>query len=235
MAGADHAGTGPEPSARLDELKWGHSPQEADDLGLASLLMSLQLLADDKDRAGAVGASWTADTPASVQAIKSGATAITRAMTKWVGGAGGVAAALSAGAAVVVPLVGHVGQAVVVALIGSAALLGSGVAIACALLISGDLRARGEATAARHAGRAEVASAFLRATATTPMMNQVHQNDILFALSSFPGKVRLIAKGDSHAELATGIRTQADHRVQIGTKSGDWKFLDEIEGYTTNP
>ncbi|RZU49253.1 hypothetical protein EV385_0995 [Krasilnikovia cinnamomea] len=235
MAGGDHAGTGPEPAARLDELKWGRSPQEAGEVGLASLLMSLQLLADDKDREGAVSASWNADTPPSVQAIKSGATAITRAMTKWVGGVGGVAAALSAAAAVVVPVVGQVGQAVVVALIASAALLGSGVAIACALLISGDLRARGEATAARHAGRAEVASAFLRATATAPMLNQVHQNDILFALSSFPGKVRLIAKGENHPELATGIRTQADHRVQIGTKSGDWKFLEEIEGYTTSP
>ncbi|WP_412751974.1 hypothetical protein [Krasilnikovia sp. M28-CT-15] len=234
MTGADHAGAGPEPSARLDELKWGRSPQEADEVGLASLLMALQLLADDKDREGAVSASWNADTPPSVQAIKSGATAITRAMTKWVGGAGGVTAAVSAGAAIVAQ-VNHLGQAVVVALIGSAALLGSGVAIACALLISGDLRARGEATAARHAGRAEVASAFLRATATTPMVNQVHQTDILFALSSFPGKVRLIAKGDNHAELATGIRTQSDHRVQIGTKSGDWKFLEEIEGYTTSP
>src|SRR4051794_38031206 len=190
----------------LNELKWADPAQDLGPMiGLAELLQSLQLLAKDTDRDAAINKTWRDDTPPSMQVIKSGALGITKAATAWVAAVGGLGGAGSAVAAVFRGLVARAGEPIVVALMGAAALPFPGTAIACAIFIAGDLQARGQATSARHSGRAEVASAFLRATSALPPgvratavepMGVDLQQQVLFALAAFPGEVHFRTDGD---------------------------------------
>jgi hypothetical protein len=109
----------PAASSPLDNLMWARSTQDFEPtIGLAQMLVALQLLATDSARQDSVGKKWDDDTPTSMQVIKSGATAMTRTLTKWIGGAGGLTAVLSGGAAVVSGVATDVGDVVLVALIG---------------------------------------------------------------------------------------------------------------------
>lgn len=159
-------------TASLEGLRW---PVPASDLSgagvplsLDTLLQSLQLVGTDEDREAATGKSWGQDTPASIQVIKSGALGITKYSIAWVGTLGGVAGAGTAITGVVTAFTGSVGEPVAIALLASAALILSAVALALAIFVKGDLEARGIATAARHQGRADVAAAFLAATGAMP-------------------------------------------------------------------
>jgi hypothetical protein len=158
-------------NASLEPLKWPESAQDvpsSDAVSLNVMLESLQLIATDADRAVAAQSGWKDGTPASMQVIKSGALEITKFGTKTVGAVGGLAGVLAAVAGGITAFTTKVGEPVAIAFIGAAAFLLGSVAIALALFVKGDLEARGTATAARHAGRAEVAAAFMRATAALP-------------------------------------------------------------------
>jgi hypothetical protein len=218
-------------------------------MGLAEVLTALQLLATDDDRETAAAdersRKWNGETPASLQVIKSGALAITRTGTKAVAGVGGATAALSAILAAVASALTRVGSPVVICLIASAAFVLSTTAVACAIFVSGDLRARGVATAARHAGRSEVASAFLRATVQLPRTAPPEaappaapigmQQQILWALAAFPGQIHFRVRNDSNWRMATGARRHPEHSVQICDDKGFWTAVGEIEDYSTKP
>jgi hypothetical protein len=227
---------------QLKPLKWAGSAQDVEPkVGLAQLLTALQLLATDDDRKDAVNKSWYDRTPASMQVIKSGALSLTKAWSTWVAGAGGLSAVLAAGTAYFGNFRSGLGDAIVVALIGGASLILSATGIALALFIKGDLEARGQATAARHAGRAEVASAFLRATAEIPKASAPGESgaasdglspELMLAIAGFPGRVLIQVKGDSSFVAARGIRTHASYGLQIGTDAG-WVAIDQVAGFTT--
>ena len=213
-------------------------------IGLDEFLQCLQLLAKDTDRDVAVKKKWKDGTPASMQVIKSGALGITKGATAWVAGAGGLGAVLSAVAAALAGFSAEAGEAIVVTLIGASALTFTGTAIACAIFIAGDLHARGHATAARHSGRAEVASAFLRATSALPPGVQATaaaahgkdlQRQVLFALAAFPGKVHFRTNGDQNWSLATGARRHERYNIQIRDKAGSWTAIGDVVDYTTSP
>lgn len=238
------------PTAGLDAFRWPEPAQDASStMGLAQVLTALQLLATDDDRETAATdettKKWNGETPASLQVIKSGALSITRTGTRVVASAGGATAALSAVLAGVASALTQVGSPVVICLIASAAFVLSATAVACAIFVSGDLRARGVATAARNAGRSEVASAFLRATVQLPRITPSAgapsaasigmQQQILLALAAFPGKLRFRVKDDSNWRTATGARRHPEHNVQICDEKGFWTALGEIEDYSTNP
>jgi hypothetical protein len=238
------------PSETLDAFKWPKPAQDArSDMGLAQFLACLQLLAKDEDRERAATdksvSKWSGETPASLQVIKSGALAITKTGTKVVAGAGGGAAALSAVLAVIASAVTKAGSPIVICLIASAAFVFSATAVACAIFVKGDLEARGAATAARHAGRSEVTSAFLRATVELPRTTPTQitpssasigiQQQVLLALGAFPGAVHFRARNDSNWRLATGTRRHSQYNVQVCDDKGIWTALDEIEDYTTKP
>ncbi len=185
-------------SANLASLKW---PQPAtsvtDPVPLNTMLQALQLLGTDQDRVIAAGSTWKDDTPASLQVIKSGTLGLTKAATKYVAGFGGVVGLLAAVGGALTAFIGDVGEPVTVAIIGGAAILLSSVAIALAMFVKGDLEARGVATAARHAGRAEVAAMFLRATscclpatATAPAVASTAAAPAVAPLAAAPGSRR---------------------------------------------
>jgi len=238
-------GNGAAKAEPLNQLNWADYAQGLGSLiGLADLLQSLQLLAKDSDRDAAVHKKWKDDTPASMQVIRSGALGITKGATMWVAGAGGLGAVLSAVAAALAGFSAEVGEAIVATLIGAAALTFRGTAIACAIFIAGALHARGQATAARHSGRAEVASAFLRATsalppeshaATAPAPEMNLQQQVLFALAAFPGKVHFRTEGDQNWSLATGTRRHGRYNIQIRDHAGSWTAIGDVIDYTTNP
>jgi hypothetical protein len=227
----------------LNVLKWAQSAQDAGSkVGLAQLLTALQLLATDGDRKNAVNKTWRDRTPASMQVIKSGALSLTKAWSTWVAGAGGLSAVVAAGTAFFGSLRSDLGDPIIVALVAGASLILSATGIALALFIKGDLEARGQATAARHAGRAEVASAFLRATAEIPKSASSRDvggaasggltPDLMLALAGFPGKVRIQVSGDPSFVAARGIRTHTSYGLQIDT-AGGWVAIDQVEGFTT--
>lgn len=235
----------------LNSLKW---PIPAVDLTgdgvplpLDKLLQSLQLVATDEDRDTATAKSWKDDTPASMQVIKSGALGITKNSIAWVGSVGGIAGASAAIAGAVKAFVGGVGSApVTIALMGSAALILSSVAIALALFVKGDLEARGVATAARHQGRADVAAAFLAATGAMPTKKKPEVppahgrtllDDFLEALRSYPEKVRVTTASKTTPVVVKHVwrhSTDDELRLLIGAQgSQDEIGLKEITGFTT--
>ena len=234
----------------LKGLKW---PVPARDLTgdgvpirLDKLLQSLQLVATDDDRDTATAKSWKDDTPASMQVIKSGALGITKNSIAWVGSVGGVTGAVTAITGVLTAFVGDVGEPVTIALIASAALLLSSVAVALALLVKGDLEARGVATAARHHGRAEVAAAFLEATGSMstrgaseaePAKERTLLDDFFEALRAYPDTVRVTTPTKTTPVIVKQMwRLSGDDemRLAIGTQgSRDEITLSEITGFTT--
>jgi hypothetical protein len=235
----------PADTTKLNDLKWAERAQDVDpQVGLAELLVALQLLATDEDRKASVNKTWREGTPASMQVIKSGALSITKWSSTWVAGAGGLSAATAAIIAFIGGLRSEISDAIIVALIGGAALILSATGIAVALFVKGDLEARGQATAARHEGRAEVAATFLRATADMPKVfsaGDAHEaapdaspDQFLLALAAFPARVYIRTKDEPTYMLVTGIKTHPTYRVQIGT-AGGWVAIDQVDGFTTDP
>jgi hypothetical protein len=223
------------------DLKGGGVP-----ISLDKLLQSLQLVATDDDRDTATAKSWKEDTPASMQVIKSGALGITKNSIAWVGSVGGITGAVTAITGVLTAFIGDVGEPVTIALIASAALLLSAVAVALALFVKGDLEARGVATAARHRGRAEVAAAFLEATGSMAARNRPdgHETqertlleDFFEALRAHPDEVRVTTANKPTPVVVNQMwRLSSDDelRLSIGSRgSRDEITLSEITGFTT--
>ena len=157
----------PVDAAALAELTWATPAVDvAPPIGLDELLQCLQFLATDEARAK--GATFTGGTPPSLQAIKSGALSSTKWASGLVAGIGGLTGAAAAAAGAIGTFSDTAGTAETVALIGGAAVLLGAVAMALSIFVGTDLMARGLATAARHEGRAKVASAFLTATGGMP-------------------------------------------------------------------
>ena len=237
-------------TADLKGLKW---PVPAVDLTgedvpvqLDHLLQSLQLAATDEDRDSATAKNWREDTPASMQVIKSGALGITKNSITWVGSVGGVTGAVAAITGVVTAFIDDIGEPVTIALMGSAALILSSVAIALALFVKGDLEARGIATAARHQGRADVAAAFLAATGAMPSQKVPESasasersllDDFLDALRAYPGQVRVTTSSKTTPVRVRHVWRQSaedELRLLIGTDTvQDEIVLAEITGFTT--
>ena len=218
-------------------------------LSLEQLLQALQLLATDTDRKQSTKSSlsWDADTPASIQVIKSGVLGITRNRSKLVTWWGGGAALASLVAAPLNQLVFQVGEALTVCLVASAALLLGAAFVAIAIIVRADLEARGAATAGRHQGRAGVAAAFLVATAlprsgsgtevvpagagSTPLAA-----DLLLVLSAFAGRVRVTTRRYTTSVLVAAVsRSSDDEEVELLLDNGDWVGLGDVTGFTTAP
>jgi hypothetical protein len=156
----------------IDKLVWATPAQDiTDTVNLDELLQGLRLLASDDDRKKNSQEKWDGETPASVQVIDSGALKITQELTKLAknaGGLGALAVLASGGLATILKIFtnSNISNSIIVTLFGGAFLLLSATAIAVALLVGGDLLARGGASAARHQARGQVAAAFLGATAS---------------------------------------------------------------------
>jgi hypothetical protein len=240
---------GIQPTSVLAGMDW---PTPAADsvrhLGLDVLLQGLQLAATDKDREAAADPAkqgWDADTPPSMQVIKSGALAITKSGTKWVKNAGGIAAALAALAGVISPFVAKLGAPVAIAFIASAALILSSAAIALSLFVKGDLEARGMATAARHQGRADVAAAFLAATASMPARGPAPSGtttgrtvteDFLVALAAFPNRLKVTTENNPDPVRVLSMWRNPDKEfwLSIGDEGTQDRIrLEQITGFTT--
>jgi len=238
---ADPEAAKPVDASEISALKWATPAVDFDPpMGLDRLLQCLQLLATDAARKE--GASWLGGTPASLQAIKSGALS----STKWASGAvatlGGVTGAIATIGGYVKSFGTNAGDAATVALIaGGAGLLGA-VAIALAIFVGTDLLARGMATAARHQGRAEVASAFLTATAampsstvtgTTPSSTgsrTVTELELMLALAAFPGKV-LITTERHQDKLLKRIAFDSSRGEVFYATGTDEVYIDEIKSF----
>jgi hypothetical protein len=153
-------------------LEWAEPAQDIDPkVSLDDLLRGLRLLATDAAREQSHTGEWNAKTPASLQVIESGALAITRNLTSLAKKAGGWSALIvlaSGGLATILKVFdkSNISNSIIVTLFGGAFVLVSAIAIALALLVKGDLQARGGASAARYQARGQVTTAFLQATAS---------------------------------------------------------------------
>ena len=233
----------------LSTLTWPRAARDVpatEAVSLDVLLQALQLASKDEDRKAATarGIKWDAPTPASMQVIKSGTLGITKTGTKFVAGLGGGTGLLAVIAGTVTAFMDEVGEPVTVTLFAGAAVLLSAVVLALALFVSGDLQARGVATAARHAGRSEVASAFLNATATMPgsepraptAQATSMATDFLAAFTALPGKTQVTTRRYDTPTLVTAVaRTPDDTQLQLKLANGDWVGVDEITRFTTEP
>jgi hypothetical protein len=234
----------------LKDLVWPPADRPGAGISLANLLVALQLLATDEDRADAVkaGQKWDADTPGSLQVLKSGVTGVTKWWAKRAGVLGGAAGALAAVSGVVIgavkPFREALGEPLVVALIGGGALILSATLLALAHFVNADLTARAHATAARSAARAEVAATFLRAAAASSSDGGDRRDrgrsggdtlrQELLAVFAASDHVYVRTKGSSSWVEATGMQV-GEEDFQVRTANGDWKPLAEVQYWTTDP
>jgi hypothetical protein len=230
----------PKKAEPLDGLVWARPASATDpQVGLYDLLTSLQLLATDTGRQEAAGKTkWDDDTPASMQVIKSGALTITKTWTKIVSRVGGgVSGVLAAFAGYVATVREDVGDPVTVALIAAAAVLGAATAVALALFVKGDIEARGQATAARHAARGEIVAAFLRATAGLEAEKAGNPSadrstEVLHALAAFPGRVSVGTARRPQLQPVTGMQRLAGGACEIYVVD-DWVPLSDVTDFST--
>ncbi|WP_322769126.1 hypothetical protein [Frankia sp. Cr1] len=223
----------------LNEFRWADAaPDATAKIGLTDLLVRLQLMATDAARnTAADNDGWWAKTPPSMQVIRSG----TQAITKWwatavaaVGGLSGLAATIYG---FVAAARDAIGDAVLAALIGGASLVLSATAIAVSLFVKADLGSRGNATAARHAGRAEVAAAFLQATATLPRKDPdgLTSESLLRILTAFPNRLRVTTTSDPNLRLIKSVGVTSGGKVQVELENKEWVLLENVDRYTTAP
>lgn len=221
----------------LDKLTW--PPSKPDGVSLIELVTALQFLATDEDRdKGVKQTRWDADTPGSLQVLKSGVTSVTRWWLKRAGAAGGAAGLLAAVGGVIIssvtPFRDTLGEPIAVALVGAGSLIIAATVLALAHFVTGDLRARSYATAARTAARADVASAYLTGTAAGERAGEPAADlrlELIAAFGAFDS-VHVRVRGEHAWVEAIGVR-RGSEGFQVRLKDGDWKPLAEIEQYTT--
>ncbi|MFG1606714.1 hypothetical protein [Actinoplanes sp. NPDC049265] len=217
----------------LDKLTW--PPSKPDGVSLIDLVTALQFLATDEDRAkGVKETRWDADTPGSLQVIKSGVTSMTKWWLKRAGAAGGAAGLLAAISGVLIssfePFRNSLGVPMAVALVAAGAVIISATVLALAHFVTGDLRARSYATAARTAARADVARAYLAGPGSVETPGDLRL-ELIAAFGAFDD-VHVRVKGEQAWAEAVGVR-RGSEGFQVRLKDGDWKPLAEIEQYTT--
>jgi hypothetical protein len=147
-----------------------------------------------------------------MQLIKAGVMGVTKAGAKRVAGVGGGTSVIAAIAGVITTSVGEVGEPITITLLASSAALLSAVAVSLSIFVSGDLMARGTATAARHRGHSDVAAAFLEATGRLPsatastrlVPNALSPTDLLLTIAAFPGQV-LVTTDQHKAKPVAGV------------------------------
>jgi hypothetical protein len=227
----------------LDKLTWPSSG-----VALSELLTALQFLGTDPQRQDAVKqVAWDAATPGSLQVLKSGVTNLTKWWVKRAGVAGGAAGALATLAGLVIsavePFRKALGEPIAVALVAGGALIGAATVLALATFVTGDLRARAQATAARTAARAQVAAEFLR-TAGPPAAGGATdpagaagvgpavdlRAEIAAAIGAF-GAVQVRLRDDRTWVEALGMRNTGEG-FQILLADGDWRAVTDVEQYT---
>ena len=161
-----------------------------------------------------------------MQVIKSGALSITKTWTKRVTGAGiGVSVVLGGVGSGVAALTDGLTPAIGAALVGGIALVASATALALAIFIKADLDARGAATAARHAGRAEVAAAFLSATAPRATV------DVDQVATAAVAKIR----SDEAAAQAADVQVQSQQATQAAAARLLFDLLQMIPAQPGRP
>lgn len=243
--------TGKTSSALIGPLEWAAPAQDVSPkVSLDNLLVGLALLATDDDQEKSQGKPWDGDTPVTVQAIESSALAITQSLAKWIKNAGGILAAVtlaSGGLATILQQFAHakISNSIIVTLFGGAFFFLSAAAIALALLVQGDLQARGTAAAARHVGRAQVAAEFLRATAalrpaTLPAQAAGGTQATLCTLWVRP--IALIGT-ETNAWCAVLAYSKREHETLYFIQAADglepqWKSVSDLDGWkvsATNP
>ncbi|GGQ55316.1 hypothetical protein [Couchioplanes azureus] len=221
----------------LNEFSWATAATDNDaKIGLADVLVRLQLMATDAAREKAAeNSGWWAKTPPSMQVIRSGTQAVTRWWATAVAAVGGVSGLLAGISGAIGSMRNALGDAVVVALLGAAAVILAATAVSVAMFVRADLESRGQATAARHAARAEVAAAFLHATAALPRRapGAMSPEQLLGMLTAFPNRVRVSTFRDPKLRLVKGMGVQPGGGVQVELEGRDWVAIEDLDRYTT--
>jgi hypothetical protein len=221
----------------LNSFMWAEAALDADArIGLGDLLVRLQLMATDAARKEAAkNTGWWAETPPSMQVIRSGTQAISKWWATTIGAAGGLTGLTATVSAAIASTRNTIGDAVLVALIGAAAIILSATAISVALFVKADLDSRGQATAARHASRADVAAAFLNATAALPKATPgpLSPEQLLRMLIAFPNRVRVSTTTDPNLRLVKGFGAYEGGRFQVELENNEWVPIEKLDRYTT--
>lgn len=112
-------------------------------------------------------------------------------------------------------------------------------AVAIALIVSSDVRARAAATVAQYSARARVVESFLTttpsareessaATTSVPSAAEPTTRELLMAMSAASGRLRIVTlEGE---QSVTAVRTSADGTLEL-QGSGGWIPLAEVKGF----
>jgi hypothetical protein len=186
---------------------------------------------------------WDGDTPVSFQVIKSGATELTQAWTKWARNTGGAAALLSVISGGISVFVRNLKVLVPVTcvMVAGGFALSAVIAISIAVVISADLRARAIATVARTEGRSEVTTAFLNrqvpvagTTASSQPANgaiAAAEAALMFAVAG-RWTVLLTTKENPGSEVAVTGVSRTSTGIRFVTEK-DMLSIDEIGSWST--
>ena len=200
---------------------------------LTTLLNGLCLLGTQAQLDASDGATAVFTGPAqSVAIIEAGATALSKWWTA------GLGATLGGGAifAAVKGFWADQQDGVHVALIASAAFLFAALAVSIAVIVSGDVRTRGHGAAAMIGARRDIAITWLKlsrsAAACAPNPGNVALVNALVALVA-SGRVVNVTLSQGGGGPATGVRFDAQQRVEFEVNGAYWVPSGQVESLTT--
>jgi hypothetical protein len=179
---------------------------------IVQLLQDIHVLAPGKALQSADGAQAVFNgPPQSVAIIEAGATAL----GKWWATTLGAGAGLTGIVAAVKGIWGNEPEPVRVALVAGAAIVLSALSVAIAVIVNGDVRGRAAGSVAEYQARAQVATAFLGASAGGSKSAAVQATDGYLVSTGIQGRYEGKLKGSPVYEAVTGFRVALDGPSEI--------------------
>jgi hypothetical protein len=192
---------------------------------IVQLLQDLHVLAPGTELEKADGAQATFHgPPQSVAIIEAGATAL----GKWWATTLGAGAGLTGIIAAVKGIWGNEPELVRVALVAGAAIVLSALSVAIAVIVNGDVRGRAAGAVAEYQARAQVATAFLAASAGGSKSAAVQATDGYLVSTGIQGRYEGKVKGSLAYQAVTGFRVDQDGRSEIKV-GNEWVPVQLVE------
>lgn len=186
---------------------------------LAALLMGVGLLGENNK-----------DSKEGLNELKEGALGV----SKWLGAFAGGAGILGVGTAIVSAFTAAQ-EPTRVALIVGGSLIGAAAAIALALVVQGDVRARAASAVAQYEARSTTSAAFLSLSSSVlrvPAEQAANgSSSLLYAFARPPRKLRVKAKDHANGMRVTGVRRTPGGELQVRLEDGDWVPESDVETF----
>jgi hypothetical protein len=186
---------------------------------LAALLIGLGLLGTENK-----------ESREGLNELKEGALGV----SKWLGGLAGGGGIAGLATAIASAFTGAQ-EPTRVALVAGGSLIAAAAAIAVALVVQGDARARAASTVAQYEARSATSSAFLALARSVSNPSPVGAENgplsLLYAFARPQKRLRVKAKNHAEEMRVTGIRRMPGGELQVRLEDGDWIPEREVETF----